>query len=88
MQLKADMSSWVAPISAAANGFVAWIVVRLGCLVQGGCRATRTETGFVVRIIVFSITTAMAVSACCAGGLRAHSLGPIRRLYRAMAVPA
>ncbi len=48
----------------------------------------RTETGFAVRIILFSTATAMATSPPCAGKLRARSLGPIRCLYLNMAVSA
>ncbi len=50
----------------------------------GVCRsegqATRTEIGLATRIMRLSTATAMAVSPCWAGKLRARSFGPMRPL--------
>jgi len=70
------------------NGVGAGIGAMLKCPVLRNDQATRTETGFAVRIIVFSTATAMATSPVWSGRLRARSLGPIRCLYRAIAVSA
>ena len=70
------------------RGVGAGIGAMLKCPVLRNDQATRTETGFAVRIIVFSTATAMATSPVWSGRLRARSLGPIRCLYRAIAVSA